>query len=517
MGSRLQDLEAAALRAEFDARHIQLLQEQVTQANNALAREQACNEKQAEAFMEVARASDNRARDLEAQYANRARDDEALYTAKLSQVQAAHDAVVAASIAELKKQNAQLAASHVWETAAKNTALSKLERDHAALKLETTVLRVEVAAQVSAKNGAIAGMNRQFAELEAAHARTIASKDTTFANLEREFTALRADATAQLAAHARTVAAKDAAFANLERELTTLRADATAHLAEVHAAVTSKLALELHPVRRDRRQFATLHVGPMPFDKFDTAWCATACGRKWKVDIDSVAQTRAHVKWHDHVGHLTLRGAAPLPRRLPCAGTSPQPLPSYCVVIEGYSAPDSRGDQYCNVGFVPSHTSTDGAPVTPVMGRNIHHYGGWWIQVQPSAAIRLHGAVIARGWRTLRPRDAARGAAAKDTSAYATTDYSPPVPAGSAVEFAIDYAAATCRVAFYTPAAVAGGFVEAPYAKIELRFVATAAGDVPDWGDAVPARAVPTAATDSRVHLFPAVSAPYAGAVWRFV
>jgi hypothetical protein len=44
------------------------------------------------------------------------------------------------------------------------------------------------------------------------------------------------------------------------------------------------------------------------------------------------------------------------------------------------------------------------------------------------------------------------------------------------VEFAVDYYEGTCRVAFYTPAAVAGGFVEAPHAKTELRFVATAAG-----------------------------------------
>jgi hypothetical protein len=55
-----------------------------------------------------------------------------------------------------------------------------------------------------------------------------------------------------------------------------LDTDAAAHLAAVRAAITSNLALELHPVRRDRRQFATLHVGPVPFDEFDTAWCAVA-------------------------------------------------------------------------------------------------------------------------------------------------------------------------------------------------------------------------------------------------
>jgi hypothetical protein len=94
----------------------------------------------------------------------------------------------------------------------------------------------------------------------------------------------------------------------------------------------------------------------------------------------------------------------------------------------------------------------------------------------------------------------------------------PPVPEGSAVEFAVDYAAGTCRVAFYTPAAVAGGFVEAPYARMELRFVATDAENVPDWGGGIPARSVPTAAADSRVQLYPAIGPPpYAGAACRFV
>jgi hypothetical protein len=73
------------------------------------------------------------------------------------------------------------------------------------------------------------------------------------------------------------------------------------------------------------------------------------------------------------------------------------------------------------------------------------------------------------GWTVVLP----------DVSAYATTSTVPPVPAGDAVEFAVDYAAGTCRVAFYTPDAVAGGFVEPPHAKMELRFVATEAGAHP--------------------------------------
>jgi hypothetical protein len=187
------------------------------------------------------------------------------------------------------------------------------------------------------------------------------------------------------------------------------------------------------------------------------------------------------------------------------------------VVIEAYPAPvDGKITHWCNVGFVPSHRQTDGATITPVVGHNIHQFGGWWFEVSPEEATN-YGEVV-HGWTPLRPCGAAAGddAAAADTSAYATTDVAPPVPAGGAVELAVDYAAGTCRVAFYTPAAVAGGFGEAPHAKMELRFVATAAeDDVPDWG-AVPARSVPTVAADSRVWLHPAVGAGYSGAVWSF-
>jgi hypothetical protein len=74
----------------------------------------------------------------------------------------------------------------------------------------------------------------------------------------------------------------------------------------------------------------------------------------------------------------------------------------------------------------------------------------------------------------------------------------------------VDYAAGTCRVAFYTPAAVAGGFAEAPHAKMELRFVATEV----DESNEIPARSVPTLA-DSRVELYPAGTTSYGGAIWR--
>jgi hypothetical protein len=62
---------------------------------------------------------------------------------------------------------------------------------------------------------------------------------------------------------------------------------------------------------------------------------------------------------------------------------------------------------------------------------------------------------------------------------------------------------------------VAGGFAEAPYAKMELRFIATEAGDVPGWG-VLPARVVPTE-VESTVELHPAVAVGSHGAAWRFV
>jgi hypothetical protein len=112
----------------------------------------------------------------------------------------------------------------------------------------------------------------------------------------------------------------------------------------------------------------------------------------------------------------------------------------------------------------------------------------------------------------LKPSSGAAGGntTGDDTSAYATTSKVPPVRPGSALQFAVDYAAGTCRVAFYTPAAVAGGFVAAPHAKMELRFVATGVKA------AVPARPVPTRSY-SGVELYPAACTVGAGAIWRFV
>jgi hypothetical protein len=127
-------------------------------------------------------------------------------------------------------------------------------------------------------------------------------------------------------------------------------------------------------------------------------------------------------------------------------------------------------------------------------------YGGWSVRVWPSRPGDVNlGFIRTSDWTVITPA----------AGAFATTSEVPPVPAGGAVEFAVDYAAGTCRVAFYTPAVAAGGFVEAPHAKMELRFVATAR-------DGFGARPVPTAA-DSGVALYPAVETESdTGNVWRF-
>jgi hypothetical protein len=83
-----------------------------------------------------------------------------------------------------------------------------------------------MAARDTAMDAAMPAMERRFAELEASHARTVAAKDAAVADLR-------------------------AALVNLERDNSALRADAAAQLKAIHTAVTSNLALEIRPVRAD--------------------------------------------------------------------------------------------------------------------------------------------------------------------------------------------------------------------------------------------------------------------------
>jgi hypothetical protein len=142
------------------------------------------------------------------------------------------------------------------------------------------------------------------------------------------------------------------------------------------------------------------------------------------------------------------------------SGGQQQQLPAYRIIVEAYS-----GDKYCYLGFVPGGVAA-AATAAPTPQYAIHNYGGWSIAVAPSRAGAVHRNRLFSGWKVIPPV----------ASIYATTAEVPPVPEGGAVEFAVDYYEGTCRVAFYSPAAVASGFVEAPHAKVALRFVATAAG-----------------------------------------
>jgi hypothetical protein len=269
-----------------------------------------------------------------------------------------------------------------------------------------------------------------------------------------------------------------AANSSLEAQLAVLQAQATSKLTDIDTAVAA-----LH----------TLLPPPLPLVSvasvaFDRKWCTAACGKKWKVDIDADTGLRAHVTESGHGGSsLTLRSVTPLPRRTSLPRVVDErrqdQLFAYRVVLEAHGQ-----SKRCCLGFVSHSVATMAADLS------LDHDYGWYIELLASQ----RGYRIGSGWTVLNPSRGA-GDVAADTSAYATTAQVPPVPAGSAVEFAVDYAAGTCRVAFYTPAAVAGGFVEAPHAQMELRFVG------PD----------PTLA-DSGLALYPAAEAFDAGTIWRF-
>jgi hypothetical protein len=355
-------------------------------------------------------------------------------------------------------------------------------------------------------------------ELKDQHAAVIRVKETLITKLEQEKAALQASNAALIAKLEGAAAAKDGILteartqnATLQTEIAALKVENGALKAEVRvlqAQATSKLA-NLHAA------IAALHVllpppppplllAPMAFDR---KWCNAACGKTWKVDFGGPSSIRAHIT-QEGAACLTLRSAAPLPRPLSSLSLAAadgrqqqDQLPAYRIVIESY------GRSECRLGFLPSHHSDAAAAlVTPVQGYAIWAYGGWHIEVRASTV-----GSFSPGWIALKPSRTAADevTVGPDTSAYATTLKVPRVTPGSAVEFAVDYVAGTCRVAFYTPAAVAGGFVEAPYAKMELRFVATEAN-----GD-TPARTVPTL-PNSGVDLYPAADSLNDGAVWRF-
>jgi hypothetical protein len=244
--------------------------------------------------------------------------------------------------------------------------------------------------------------------------------------------------------------------------------------------------------------------------KFDPA-CAAATNARVDLAEDTSGIGSAAVLGFQH--HcLTLWGAAPLQRLQPSPQQEQQqqqaPLASYCVIVTAYDT-----SEFSRIGFIPG--TALGGDVNTVI-RGIAECGGWYIDVAPKSFNPVQ-AKLHSGWQPLRPRSTAdpHNGVTGDCafSAYATTAVVPPLPPGGAVQFAVDDATGTCRVAFYMPMTVTGGFMEPPYATMELRFIATDA----DQNYCIPARSSPTAA-GSGVELFPAVTAFDAcgGASWRF-
>jgi hypothetical protein len=249
------------------------------------------------------------------------------------------------------------------------------------------------------------------------------------------------------------------AITKLETENAALKARVGSMLNATFAAVkTGGMVL---PVRPETRVDGITQLPPAAepvLMQFDRAWCAAMGVVGWKTDIDAAAGDVHAAVTHGGSAYLTLRSAAPLPR----LGPGGQLLPTYRIIVEAYDAGWS-----CHLGFVPSHRMRSSGTVTAVVPTpkyGIDNYGGWHIMVRAWSVGEVHGDARYAGWTVVPPGD----------SAYATTGEVPAVAPGGAVEFAVDYAAGTCRVAFNTAARVAGGFVEEP-AKMELRFVATAA------------------------------------------
>jgi hypothetical protein len=563
---RLERLERSETVAALHAKHVQQLQTQVGGLETELKAERAHGEKHAEALVRVARSCDDRVDELKTHHAAalRVKDDA---VSQLKEEFAALRASHAAAIAKVESETTALKAELEALKASHSAVVGRVERRHAAAIAQAesanATLRAELVAALHARDDAFTALTAKVETLKASHTAAISKLETQ---------------------HAAAIATLQGAVAILEGQVTAVHGQTTSKLTDIHAAITAFRTLEFHPVRPDGRQFAEWRSGPVSACvAFGRDWCTRACGTDSKVEIDADTGMRAHVTslprylftTHDgrtgFTGSLTLRSAAPLPRRvsrpLVADGRQQDQLPAYRIVVEAY---DQR-HYACSLGFVPSHHMADaGAPVTPKDHHFIWQYGGWCITVDARSVGSVDADVQQSGWTVLEPARGAvdecdsgstsaaatlldgrrisgyergvsmssasvpfrgrtgmqlpRGAgnAVRDTSAYATTSTVPPVPAGSAVEFAVDYAAGTCRVAFYTPEAVAGGFVEAPHAKMELRFVATDAKHESDYTWTapedflrvkIPARPVPA---DSGVELYPAVMTPVAGVIWRF-
>jgi hypothetical protein len=119
---------------------------------------------------------------------------------------------------------------------------------------------------------------------------------------------------------------------------------------------------------------------------------------------------------------------------------------TFTFVIVKYAPKAGGGVWDCPMGLLPSTAA-------PTPTRALGGLGGYTVYPHPNGTHPPYGA-----WTPITNLEFAN---------------SMKVPEGGAVRFTVDYAASTCRLTFYTPAAVESGFIEPPYATTDLRFKAT--------------------------------------------
>jgi hypothetical protein len=180
---------------------------------------------------------------------------------------------------------------------------------------------------------------------------------------------------------------------------------------------------------------------PPPPLRFDAEWYARSmAGTKFLCDLNAPHYDRvrctaqddpadAHRVW----SRLVLRAAAPLPRPPRLVDADPvasarEETPAACTFIIVKYPPKDGGVFDCPIGLLPST-----AVATPT-----------W------AVIHLRGY-------TIYPHSNGTHPPTGPWTAVTDSEFvkSMQVPEGGAVRFSLDYAASTCRLTFYTPAAVA--------------------------------------------------------------
>jgi hypothetical protein len=259
-------------------------------------------------------------------------------------------------------------------------------------------------------------------ELEAQRAAAIIAKDTFIAKLE--------DAKNQtINGLESTIRRLETALGKLEAENAALKAQAESRLTEILTAVTTGLALEIHPVRSDGRQFAERHGGPAPPLllppppplpplrplAFPRSWLAASLqqGMGTTCEISGLYNDIVSCLKTMGAGTCTLRTAAPLvfsSRRSVCR----------FIIISGPM-------QCAYVGLLPS-------TATPRPSMNMQALGGRMVVIPGS----------------LLP--------------------------GGAIELGVDRDTCKCKVGVYTPGDVAAGYPQPPLQlpQHEVDFTGTA-------------------------------------------